>query len=135
MLNLRSWMVFAIVAHLTGCSSPTEPSPIPVQFESLLTGSIPPVVVSEEASRIRVTGGFAAGCGIVEAAATSGNNRIRIDVIIRPPVGACDAALHYYAYSASIDVRPGRYGVEVWHSGTFQSEGEILAMKRTVTVP
>lgn len=119
-------------ALVAGCSDPTGPEPIAVQFQGAITETGVPTMSITESPRgfIRVVGGYFDGaCGPIGVKATREDWTIRLEV--RPHSGGCDLIRVAYAYEATIiGLSAGEYLVRVFHSPSagapqLASESEI----------
>jgi hypothetical protein len=117
------------------CQTTTDPSPIPIQFQSTFGAeAVEQVTISAEFSRIRVIGAYrGGGCGAIGAFAVANGSVLRLTVGPRDVDSLCDAILVTYSYTAMLDVPAGEYTVEVFHRRT-QGEAAELADRAVVTV-
>ena len=119
---------------VAGCSDPTGPEPIAVQFQGGITATgVPEISVSElPRGFIRVVGGYIDGaCGPIGVKATRDDSTIRLE--IRPHSSGCDLIRVAYSYEATIiGLAAGDYLVRVFHSPS--AGAPQLAVESHVTV-
>jgi hypothetical protein len=134
--KMRTVKFFSVALALVslGCQSTTEPTQIPIQFQSTFGGGpVQQLVISSQSRRIRVVGGYQGGCGDIGAFAAAIGSVVRLTVGRGPDDSPCDAILLTYSYTASLDVPAGMYSVEVFHRRNPWAPTE-LAGRAEVTV-
>ena len=134
---MRTTKFFSVALALVSlaCQSTTEPSQIPIQFQSTFSGApVQQLTISPEGSSIRVVGGYhGGGCG-VGAFAVADGSVLRLTVGPPPSNSAvCDLILVTINYSGLLKVAAGTYSVEVFHRPVPWGSAE-LAGRAVVTV-
>ena len=116
---MRTTEFFSVALALVSlaCQSTTEPSQIPIQFQSTYSGApVQQLTISPEGSSIRVIGGYQGGCArAVGAFAVADGSVLRLTVGPPPSNSPCDAILVTVNYSGLLKVAAGTYSVEVFH--------------------
>jgi hypothetical protein len=134
-MQIAKFFSVAVVLASLACQSTTEPSPIPIQFQSAFgVQTFQPLAISVESARIRVVGGYqGTSCGAIGAFGEGDGSVLRLTVGPRATDAPCDAALVNYSYTAILDVPGGTYNVEVFHRRASYLSVE-LAGQAVVTV-
>ena len=133
---MRTTKFFSVALALVSlaCQSTTEPSQIPIQFQSTYSGApVQQLTISPEGASIRVVGGYQGGpCG-VGAFAVADGSVLRLTVGPPPSNSPCDLSLVTINYSGLLKVAAGTYSVEVFHRPVPWGSAE-LAGRAVVTV-
>lgn len=134
---MRTTEFFSVALALLSlaCQSTTEPSQIPIQFQSTFGGQpVQQLTISPELASIRVVGGYqGSACGAIGAFAVINGSVLRLTVGPRAVDSSCDAALVNYNYTGLLGVPAGTYSVEVFHRRSRDMSAE-LAGRAVVTV-